>query len=227
MAATTYGPLAAPNGIGMGAWYTAQEWNGYRPTAAGDWFKCGAPASTAPEARRRSEVKIGASQAAVQTACGMTTKWSGWIKPLLGAAATLARNWHCVLQLHGPDYDGAWRGAQPFICIRDGKWRLEHGMAKWEPVDLMPFVNGEEVFVEVEATMSEIPEKGRIAVTLTPKTGAAVFVEVFRPTWEHQWSVWHAGLYRGAGSSGTQPTYEQLVYLKDCRVDTTWPPLAS
>lgn len=230
--ATLYGPKAAPNGVGQMAWYRASEWNGYEPTWYGstDWWLTGAPADASPDLKRRSEFKSGTSQAAAQiTGPGYKTQWKGWLKPVLGPAATDGRSWHSLVQLHGPDTDGAYRFSQVALRIVDGYWQLwgdNNDGTAWSQ-NLMPYVDDFATYAMI--TYRPGATDGLVCLSLDP-AGAAIPSRSWchaAEAWDSQWLVWSSGLYRGSGNTpfdrgGIQPTYEQRVYVKDARV-TVYP----
>jgi hypothetical protein len=218
---TTYGPMAAPNGMGQPAWYTASEWNGMKPGQYGttDWWITGAPADATPDLTRRSEIKVGTSQAAATlSAPGKKTQWKGWLKPVLGAAKNDGRSWHSLVQLHGPDTDGGWRYAQVALRVENGYWRLwgddGSNVNAWS-IPLMPYVDGYATYAMVTYRADAV--QSLACVSLDP-AGAEIGQQTWchdAEAWDSQWVVWHSGLYRGSGSSTLQPTYEQRAYVKE------------
>jgi len=226
---TLYGPKAAPNGVGQMAYYRASEWNSAEPTWYGstDWWIVSAPADPTPDLKRRSEFKSGASLAATQIwGPGKKTQWKGWLKPVLGPAATDGRSWHSLVQLHGPDTDGAWRFSQVALRIVDGNWQLwgDDGSSvnAWK-VTLMPYVDDYATYAMITYRPDAVASQ--VCVTLDPAWSAAAGDPPARSwchwaePWDSQWLTWQAGLYRGSGNTpfdqgGIQPTYEQHVFVK-------------
>lgn len=218
---TTYGPMAAPNGVGQPAWYTASEWNGMKPKQFGttDWWITGAPADATPALQRRSEIKVGASQAAATlSAPGKRTQWKGWLQPFLGPAMNDGRSWHSLIQLHGPDRDGGWRYAVAALRVENGYWHLGGGrgsnVTAWS-IPLMPYVDGHAMYAVVTYRADAVRSVACVSLDPAgPAIGQQTWCHDAEP-WDSQWVVWHSGLYRGSGSSTLQPTYEQRVYIKE------------
>jgi hypothetical protein len=211
---TIYGPMPAPNGVGMGAYYTASEWNGCKPGQYGttDWWETCAPADATPDLKRRSEIKPGASQSV------------GWLKADLGPAANDGRSWHSLVQLHGPDSDGAWRYSQVALRVERGYWRLwgDDGLSNasaWS-IPLMPYVDDYATHAMITYRTDAL--RSRVCISLDP-AGAATGLQTWchdAEPWDSQWLIWHSGLYRGSGNTphsegGIQPTYRQGVLMKD------------
>jgi hypothetical protein len=229
-AATLYGPKAAPNGQGDPAWYRASEWNSGEPTWYGstDWWITSAPADSSPDLKRRSEIKFGASQAAVQLDTpGYKTQWKGYLKPVLGAAKNDGRSWHSLVQLHGPDTDGGYRFAQFALRVVNGYWQAwgdnNDGVTAWSQ-NLMPYVDDYATYATITYKAASAPSLGLVCITLDPAASssgdpAAQSWCHSTASWDSQWLVWSSGLYRGSGSTpfdqgGIQPTYEQHVFQK-------------
>lgn len=240
MTAQLYGPMPAPGGVGLPAWHSAAEWQAFtnsdRPVAYGDWYRFPLQADSTPDLKRRSEIKPGASQEAVEVANGMHTHLEGWVLPRLGAAGLQTRNWHCVAQLIGPNYDGQWvDGASVALMVRDGRWCIENGGLDWR-VDLGPFVDGKALWCEIDVVLSERPELGEVQVKLGTMSGV-INVRTF---W-HRYLIWSVGMYRGSGGSaysptypnsdgsvgGPQPTFYQENNWKDIDIVNTWPAIPS
>lgn len=233
---TLYGPKAAPNGVGQAALYRASEWNGHEPTWYGstDWWITGAPADATPALKRRSEFKPGTSwDAATITGPGKKTQWKGWLKPVLGPAADDGRSWHSLVQLHGPDTDGAWRFSQVALRVEFGNWVLwgddgQSAASAWKQT-LMPYVDDFAVYAMITYRPVAAPGLSQVCVSLDP-AGAEIPQRSWchwAESWDSQWLMWQGGLYRGSGNTpfeqgGIQPTYEQRVYVKDARV-TVYP----
>lgn len=227
---TIYGPAPACNGQGDPAWYRASEWNGSKPVCYGatDWWITAAPADSTPDLKRRSEIKFGASQAAVQLDTpGYKTQWKGYLKPVLGPAKNDGRSWHSLVQLHGPDTDGAWRFSQVALRVEFGNWVLwgddGTGASAWKQT-IMPYVDDYATYAMITYRAESAPALSQVCVTLNPAASssgdpAAVSLCHWAESWNSQWAVWHSGLYRGSGNTpfdqgGIQPTYEQHVFQK-------------
>ena len=224
---TLYGPKAAPNGVGQPAYYRASEWNSAEPTWYGstDWWIVSAPADPTPDLKRRSEFKSGASLEATKIlGPGKKSQWKGWLKPVLGPAATDGRSWHSLAQLHGPDTDGAWRFAQAAIRVVNGQWQLwgdNNDGTAWG-VSVMPYVDDYAVYAMI--TYRPGVDSSLVCLTLDPASSngvdpPAVSTCHWAEPWDSQWATWQTGLYRGSGNTpfeqgGIQPTYEQHVFVK-------------
>jgi hypothetical protein len=230
-AAITYGPMAAPNGVGQAAWYRASEWNGAEPVQYGttDWWITAAPADSTPDLKRRSEIKVGASQeAATLYGPGKKSQWKGYLKPVLGAAKNDGRSWHSLVQLHGPDTDGAWTYSQVALRVENGYWRLwgdDGSNANAWSIPLMPYTDDYATYAMITYRPEAAPTLSQVCVTLDPAWSVAlgdpppVSACHWAESWGSQWLVWHSGLYRGSGNTpfdqgGIQPTYEQHVFIK-------------
>lgn len=238
MTADLYGPMPAPNGVGAPAWHSAAEWQAApgsdRPVAYGDWYRFPVAPDATPALKRRSEIKPGASEDASRISCGMTTRLEGWVLPKLGAAGLQTRNWHCLAQLIGPNYDGAYAGgASVALMVRDGRWVVSHGDQSTWVVDLGPFVDAKALWCSVEVVLSEREDTGSVVVALGTMSAQVTGIRTF---W-HQYLLWSVGLYRGSGNSaysstyvnsdgsvgGPQPTTLQENYWKALAVTRSWP----
>lgn len=158
--------------------------------------------------------------------CGQTVGFTGWVLPRLGAAGSEDRHWHCLAQLHGPNYGGVYAYAAVALMVREGSWWLEFGhpdVPAASDVELAPYVDGASVYVDMKVTLGETAATGRVFGTL----GAVTF-DVAVGTFYHQFVVWSHGLYRGSGltefaDGGPQPTYYQENNWKLLGMTKTWP----
>jgi len=225
MAATLYGSAPACGSLQVPTWHSASEWESNAPVCYGDWREFTAPANLNPALKRRSESKYSPdmTEASARVSVGQTTGFTGWVLPKLGAAGTEVRNWHCVAQLIGPNYDGNFEGGAPVsLVVRDGRWRLEQGLLQWWH-DLGPYVDGKSVYVDLNVVASEVEGQGRITGSV-----GGVAIDVNHKTFWHQYLVWSHGLYRGSGNvasadGGLQPKYAQTVFWKLLSMTRSWP----